>query len=74
MCKLRTGNLAGRQGTMPITTRNLDVLTGKPYDGPVEIPGGGLSVGISPKGLITFSIAILQWKACTSKIRRQHVH
>ncbi|EBP6733538.1 DUF4102 domain-containing protein, partial [Salmonella enterica subsp. enterica] len=40
---------------MPLNDTKLKRIDGKPYDGPVEIPdGGGLSVRISPKGLITF--------------------
>lgn len=40
---------------MPLNDTKLRRIDGKPYDGPVEIPdGGGLSVRISPKGLITF--------------------
>jgi len=40
---------------MPLNDTKLRRIDGKPYDGPAEQPdGGGLSVRISPKGLITF--------------------
>ncbi|WP_268959221.1 tyrosine-type recombinase/integrase [Plesiomonas shigelloides] len=40
---------------MPLNDTKLRRITGKPYDGPVELPdSGGLSARISPKGLITF--------------------
>ncbi|EOC1313608.1 site-specific integrase [Cronobacter turicensis] len=40
---------------MPLNDTKLRRIDGKPYDGPAELPdGGGLSVRISPKGLITF--------------------
>ncbi len=42
---------------MPLNDTKLRKIDGKPYDGPVEIPdGGGLSVRVSPKGLITFQL------------------
>lgn len=40
---------------MPLNDTKLRRIDGKNYDGPAELPdGGGLSVRISPKGLITF--------------------
>lgn len=40
---------------MALSDTKLRSIHGKSYDGPVEIPdGGGLSVRVSPKGVITF--------------------
>jgi len=42
---------------MPLNDTKLRKIAGKPYDGPLEMPdSGGLSVRISPKGVITFQL------------------
>lgn len=42
---------------MALNDTKLRKIAGKPYDGPLEMPdGGGLSVRISPKGVITFQL------------------
>lgn len=42
---------------MPLNDTKLRKIDGKPYDGPVELPDGeGLSVRVSPKGVITFQL------------------
>lgn len=55
---------------MAISDTTLRRISGKPYNGPEEIPdGGGLSVRISPKGLISFQFRFrFNDKPCRMKL------
>lgn len=55
---------------MALNDTKLRRISGKAYEGPEEIAdGGGLSVRISPKGLITFNTAIVSMENPPVKAR-----